>query len=308
MSHPDRPRRLAATSLAAALIGSSLTFAAATPAAAAPDGPNALGKNDRQLLAQARAEGKPTVTLLIAAERGKNRAVVSAVTALGGTVRHRDDDVSYLRVEVPIDRAHQAANVPGVLAADLDEVIPLEDPRQGLEGAAGVTAQTPPSATTSNNNPYMPIEDIGAASWLTAHPTWDGRGTTVAIVDSGVDLAHPALATTTTGERKITDWVTATQPADGDPTWVKMADQVSGTSVTYKGVTYTTPAAASYRIGLFDERDARLGGEVGSDVDRDGNPAGSSGLFAVLWNTTTNDVHVDANQNGSFTDEPAMTD
>ena len=82
-----------------------------------------------------------------------------------------------------------------------------------------------------------------------------------------------------------------------------MQDQVSGASFTYKGATYTAPAAKSYRIGLFNERDSRLGGEVGSDVNRDGNPAGSSGLFAVLWDTATNNVYVDTNQNLSFADE-----
>ena len=51
-----------------------------------------------------------------------------------------------------------------------------------------------------------------------------------------------------------------------------------------------------------------FGGEFGNDVNRDGNPAGSSGIFAVLWNPTTNQVWVDANQNRSFADQPAMRD
>ncbi len=76
----------------------------------------------------------------------------------------------------------------------------------------------------------------------------------------------------------------------------------------YEGVTYTAPPAGSYRIGLFNERDPRLGGEVGNDVNRDGNPAGSSGIFAVLWDTDSNNVWVDTNQNQTFADEQAMTD
>ena len=51
----------------------------------------------------------------------------------------------------------------------------------------------------------------------------------------------------------------------------------------------TTPrrARAPTASALFNERDPRLGGEVGNDVNRDGNPAGSSGIFAVLWDATS---------------------
>ena len=69
----------------------------------------------------------------------------------------------------------------------------------------------------------MPTNETGAVAFLDAHPTWDGRGVTIGILDSGVDLDHPALQKTTTGERKIVDWVTATDPVlDGDATWRPM--------------------------------------------------------------------------------------
>ena len=132
----------------------------------------------------------------------------------------------------------------------------------------------------------MPIGDTGGAQFTAAHPTWDGRATTVGIIDTGVTLDHPSLLTTSTGERKIVDWVTATaQVGDDDPTWINMQAQVTGATFSFQGVTYTAPTAGTYRIGLFDERDPRLGGELGNDVNRDGNPPGSSGVFAALWNT-----------------------
>ncbi len=148
---------------------------------------------------------------------------------------------------------------------------------------------------------------------IRATEAWDvttgNPGMLVAVADSGVDLDHPALRTTTTGERKVTESVTATDPfTDGDPTWVNMQDQVLGATFTYKTVTYTAPAAGSYRIGVFDERDPRLGGEVGSDVNRDGNRAGSKGTFPVLWDAAAGTVWVDTNQNASFADEQAMQD
>lgn len=286
----------------------SLSFLA--PAGAAPNGQKGrLSKHDRQLVAAARANGEATVTLLIAAQPGATNNVVRSISALGGIVRYRDDDISYIRAIIPTAKAESVAQLAGIEAVSLDEIIPLEDPRPDPNGQAPVTPQTPPSASTPNNNAYMPIGDTGASQFVAAHPTWDGRGVTVGVMDTGVDLDHPALRTTTTGERKIVDWITYTDPfTDGDPTWVNMQAQVSGSSFVLNNVTYTAPTTATYRFGLFNERDPRLGGEIGRDVNRDGNPAGSNGLFAVLWDTTTNTVYVDANQNNSFADELPMTD
>src|SRR5829696_4271885 len=264
---------------AVAALGLSAPQALGAPTAGkTPAKQSQLGKHDRELLATARVNGSPTVTLLIAAVPGQNSTVTSALTSLGAVISKADSDVSYIRAIVPIDKVQTAANLSGIVAADLDEVIPLDDPTPN--GSQPPTPQTPPRARRPRDNAYMPIRDTGAAAFTAAHPTWDGRGTTIGIVDSGIDLDHPALSTTTTGERKITDWVTATDPfTDNDPTWLKMSTQVSGPSFSFGGATYTAPTG-SYRVAMFTEGDPRLGGEVGSDVNRDGDTTDS---FAVLW-------------------------
>ena len=290
----------------AALLVSTFSAAVAAPGAPLAD---KLGKNDRALLAEARMSGATTITLLIAARQGSNRAVADAIGAQGGQVRYREDSVSYIRADVPIDRVEALANLAAVEAIDVNEVIPLIDPRPEPDGVAALIPQPPPDANTPNDNPYMPIRDIGASQFMAANPTWDGRGVTIGILDTGVTLDHPSLLTTSTGQRKIIDWVTATDPfTENDPTWLNMAAQVQGPAFTFEAVNYTAPANASYRIALLNERDSRLGGEVGSDLNRDGNPAGSNGIFAVLWNTQSNKVYVDTNQNRNFTDDMAMTD
>ena len=300
---------LAAVSAAAIFLAMFAGSVSAQPGPGRGNGKQ-LGKHDRGLIAEARANGKDTVTLLIATDRGQARRVSSALGALGASVVVVDNDVDYVRAIVPINQADAAAAISGVLSADVDEIIPLDDPRP--EGTVNPTAQTPPGPATPNVNPYMPTGDTGAAQFAAAHPTWDGRGTVIGILDSGITLDHPSLQTTSTGDRKIIEWVTATHPTDDDdPTWVDMKDQVSGAAFSYgtpTAVAYTAPAAGSYRIGLFNERDTRLGGETGTDMNRDGNPAGSSGIFAVLWRTSDNTVWVDTNQNNSFADEVAMKD
>jgi subtilisin family serine protease len=289
-----------------ALVATGVSAPLAFAAPGAPAGPakhSQLGKHDRELLATATAKGASTVTLLIAAAHGKNNAVISDLKSLGAVIRKADGDVSYIRADVPVSKVEAAANLSGIVAADLDEVIPLYDPIP--QGAEQPTPQAPPNATTPRDNPYMPVGETGAAAFTAANPTWDGRGTTIGILDSGIDLDHPALATTTTGERKITDWVTATDPfTDDDPTWLNMSAQVSGPAFTHQGVSYTAPAGA-YRTAAFVEGDSRLGGEVGSDVNRDGD---TTDKFGVLWDASANTVRVDTNQNRDFTDDTAMTD
>ena len=317
----------------------AVAFSAVGPVSAQVGNGGGLSKHERELLAAAIANGESTVTLLIASAPGSNNKVASGIQRLGGFVRYREDEINYVSAVVPVDKVDDAAALSGVLALDLNEVIPLEDPRpdtgEGGEGALAVIPQPAPGAGTPRANPYMPTQDIGAAQFVDANPGWDGRGVTIGIVDTGVTLDHPSLQTTSTGERKVIDWVTGTDPfTENDPTWVNMQNEATtgadGTfSFTYVNSTvvvnpgppvtksfpsatvteiFTAPAAGTYRVGTINEHDPRLGGEVGSDLNRDGNPAGSRGVFAVLWNTDTNTVYVDTNQNNNFADEVSMTD
>jgi subtilisin family serine protease len=292
------------------LVFSLLLPAMNNPAfAQSPSSPDRLGKTDRQLLLDAIVNGRPTVIVMIASAPGANRQVAAGIANLGGVIQYREDDISYLRAELPTQNVEAASQLRGVQSIDLDELIPLPDPTPDPEAALGIIPQPAPGAGTPNDNPYMPIRDIGASQFLAANPNWDGRGVTIGIVDSGVTLDHPSLLTTSTGERKIIDWVTGTDPfSDNDPTWLNMQNLVSGSDFSFNGIMYYAPDNKEYRIALFDERDPRLGGEIGRDVNRDGNPAGSSGIFAVLWDTDANLVFVDTNQNNDFTDEMAMTD
>ena len=238
-----RARRAAVCGLALALGGALLPAAAVT--AAPPQ--TRLSKAEHELIAVARANGEKTVTVLIATT-GSAATVASGLKDLGATVRYREDDVKYIRASVPLDQVEAAANLKGVRALDVDEVFAVPDvrPAEGAEGAQGVTPQPAPGAGTPAVNSYLPTGDTGAAQFVAAHPTWDGRGVTIGIVDLGVTFDHPSLQTTTTGERKIVDWVTGTDPfTDNDPTWINMAAQVSGASFSFGGTTYTAPTAGA---------------------------------------------------------------
>ena len=299
--------------LVGALIA-TLVLALAMPAVTvtAEPGIGKLAKTDRALVAAAVANGA-AVTLLIASRDGQSGAVLAGLSSLGATVRYQDSALGYIRADIAADRADKVAALSGVEAVEVDEVIPLEPPTDEVQAAE--TDVNPPGPTTPPQNPYMPTRDIGAPQFVAAHPTYDGRGVKLGILDTGIDLLTPELQTAKaidgTPTRKIVEWVTYTDPVtDNDPTWINMARQVTATGGAFSvdGVTYTVALDGTYRFGVFNERDPRLGGELGNDVNRDGNPAGSSGLFAILWNTTTNTVWVDTDQDQSFSDEAGMTD
>ncbi|MFN8537702.1 MAG: S8 family serine peptidase [Thermomicrobiales bacterium] len=294
----------------------------ALPAAADDDDnrkERGFSKEETETIATARAQGENEITVLIASKPGANGAVVSQINRLGGRVQRNETKINYIRAIIPLDKAEATSKIPDIQGIDLDGITPLDDPKPN--GAQAPTPQTPPGPTTPNINPYMPIGDTGAAQFTAANRRYDGRGVTVGVVDSGIDLDHPSLKTTSTGQRKIIDWVTQTDPTftdgvnnDDDPTWILMNTtpvSAGGNTISYMGKTLTLPNEPNivaklntYRIGVFDERDPRLGGELGNDVNRDGNPAGSSGLFFVLWNGAKK-VWVDSNQDLKFT-EPAM--
>lgn len=320
---PAHRRFVRLTAVGAALFGLAVAtvlpatarLTAADPAATAATAPTAvnkakpksdkdIGEADRARITAAERAGKPTVTLLVAAQRDKLSTAAAQLRALGGVVVKTDSTVDYLKVEMPTANAEKSADLSAVEAVDVDGLVSNGDPQP--DAADQPIPQTPPSATTPRINPYLPIGDTKAAQFVEAHPTWDGRGTTIAILDSGIDLDTPALATTTTGAPKIVDWYNANSPTSGDGTWVTTSGAFNGV-FTAGGRTWIAPSTGgAYAFGVLRENLGELAqGELGGDIDRDG-VAGES--IGVLQDRTTKRVYVDLDQDGDFTDETSMTD
>ncbi|MGN9774280.1 S8 family serine peptidase [Micromonospora sp. H33] len=315
MSKPrNLSRRTSAALFASVLAASAVTVAGgAATASAAPATPStapatpveALGAHDAKLLAEAEAKKAPTVTLIVATEKGQAKDVADDLKGLGAAVTERYDTIGYVLAKVPTDKVVKAATLPGVSAVDLDEKIQLPDPKpeaapSGQKAARQGETLSGPGADTRAANPYMPTNETGAVGFVDEHPEWDGRGVTIGIMDSGVDLEHPALQTTTTGERKIVDWVTATDPFE-DATWRAMITEVAGPSFSAAGATWTAPAG-TYRFNRFSES-VTNNSEPGGDVNRDGD---KTDAFGILFDPTTNNVRVDTDQDNDFTDEAVM--
>ncbi|WP_324783894.1 S8 family serine peptidase [Streptomyces sp. H51] len=315
-------RRVARVAVAAGLVTAlsaagpiPMAFSADAPAATAPsDGAvksaNAkLGSDDADLLAAAKAAGDKNVTMMIATAPGKTEQVADELDAVkGGSVGRTYDKLGYVRATVPTAKADAAiaaaAKLSSVHGIDLRDEIPLDDPSATgtAKSAATATAYPAPDKNTPATNPYNPSFETGAVDFVQDHPKADGRGVTIGILDSGVDLGHPALQKTTTGERKIVDWVTATDPiVDSDATWRPMVTSVSGPSFTYGGKSWTAPAG-SYQVSLFRES-VTAGGDAKGDANRDGDTTDSWG---VLYDAAAGTVRVDLNNNNDFSDDTPM--
>ncbi|MFJ6011592.1 S8 family serine peptidase [Streptomyces sp. NPDC092952] len=315
-------RVVAAAGLVAALAATGVApvFAAGTadtaPVKSAAKGAAAdkLGSHDEQLLAKAKAKGQKNITMMVATAPGATAQVAKQLDAVKGSVLGRTyDKLGYVRATVPTATAEAtikaASKLSSVHGIDLKQEIMLDDPTPAGDSTAKARASVKatgsypaPGKKTPAKNPYNPSFETGAVDFVKQNPKADGRGVTIGILDSGVDLGHPALQKTTTGERKIVDWVTATDPvSDGDGTWLRMTDAVSGPVFTYKGRTYKAPEG-DFRIKLFAEA-ATKGGDMAGDLNRDGD---TTDVWAVLYDPVTGTTRVDLNDNADFTDDTKL--
>ena len=277
-----------------------------------------LYKDSRERLAIATVNSQKDTLLVIASTVGSNELVARLIFKSAGTVLYRNDAVDYVRATIPTSKVNSLLSSPEVESAEVDVDFPISSgsptsrPAISPDPPEANTIGSTPGPDTALSNPYLPTKDIGVPQLMAKHPTFDGRGVAVAMIDSGLDLLVPELQTAKTIDGKevpkILDYLTSTEPTDReDPTWVNMSDSVTAREkqFTYRGVSYTAPAVGFYRIGqLIDPTIYTT--FIKDNVNFHGNSADTKSVFAVIWDESTNTVWVDTNQNQSFADEKAM--
>lgn len=148
----------------------------------------------------------------------------------------------------------------------------------------------------------MPLKSAGVDLFRAAHPTYDGRGILIAILDSGIDPGVPGLTVTSTGAPKVIELrdfsgegripLTAfTAPSDAE---LKGAARIGR----------LTTATTWYR-GVF--RELPLGRPPASDVNGNGR---NTDEFSVIVVKASDGwvAFLDTNLDGSFEDEMPLHD
>lgn len=270
-----------------------------------------FSKDLRERITQLKLSGIAQVQLHAVARDGKGPELAAEIERRGGIVRFRADDIDYLRVEFPLDHLEAVdalAALPTVEAISAS----LSGLRMGPAMGAGRPRKAPEDGqepATPLLQPYRPLTDLGGLEWQRQHPTFDGRGVGIGMLDDIPDLLHPNLqhALDLRGHA-VPKFIAATATGNvaddkTDPFWVRMNEHVTASSgrFSHDGRDYLAPHDGAFEFGILSRPTTGpvtlpVAAAAGSDAAR----------IPVLWDVASNTVWVDTNADNSFADEHAL--
>ncbi len=159
---------------------------------------------------------------------------------------------------------------------------------------------------------FLSLKNTGVAEFLSQHPEYDGRGTIVIILDTGVDMGIDGLVKTSTGAVKVIDvqdftgegdipFFDAEEETKDDTTC--LVNEKEGFSVKADVSKFLKSADDKYYIGAFPEKHLMNSGSGAADLN--GNGSTEDVYYFVTYKTAEGYwvVYFDLNGNGDLSDE-----
>jgi subtilisin family serine protease len=154
----------------------------------------------------------------------------------------------------------------------------------------------------------MPLASTGVERFLKAHPTYDGRGVLIGILDSGLDPSIKGLGATSTGERKILDLRDFS--GEGAVPLVRVAprgDTLTIGGARLSGASRLLARAVGREIWGGAIAEIPLGQMPASDLNGDGDDDDTLPV-AVVRTSDGWALYADTDGDGSLTDEQPVHD
>ena len=158
---------------------------------------------------------------------------------------------------------------------------------------------------------FLDLNPTGVSKFLSLHPEYDGRGTIIFILDTGVDMGIAGLQKTSTGETKVIDVRDFT--GEGDIPVYK-AEEDDGNFVnedmgySVKGADKIKSPDGEYYIGVLTEK--HLINSNSNSADLNGNGNTHDKYYMVTFKDASGDwvVYIDTNGDGDLSDETPIKD
>jgi hypothetical protein len=249
-------------------------------AAGSGGGDTPMSFSNRLLLNRASVLGQARIEVMILTASGRTDQIKQSVSVAEGRVLHEIPALGYLRVDIPISNVRMLSSNADIssyqIASNANmiwdqegrpkdianmyrgyEVQPiLGEPssikaiREFEQAHKDLPLLTPQQAIGAG---FTARDDTGVSQWSERHPRWDGRGVTVALLESALpQFDHPTLRTAATLDggpiQKVAGFVNTMDLSAGDETRVSMNTLIqSGTAwYTVGHRTYILPRDGTF--------------------------------------------------------------
>jgi hypothetical protein len=272
-----------------------------------------MSVENQLLINRVTLNGRRMIQVMLACDRNQVEKVLLLVKRLGGKVHYIDRVVGYVRVKLPTERVLELALSPLIdafqIASDAKPGWQHDElSRQQVEAQRNAERNSPIpvrseerksslpviSAKTARQEGYTADDGMGIKKWLDDHPSFDGRGVTIALLESGQpEFSHPTIGTARTlGGRevnKLAGIINSVDQADYDDTRVTLNTEVVATSKWTRigSRTFILPQSGKYLFGIFS-------------INAGGNLVHQ---FGVLRSVETGEIWVDTDGDADFSNE-----